>query len=301
MNRTVNMNTEKEVKKEKVTAPKMHVSEHKPKVRIGSGSAYLFVKDVVKSHGLHTICQSGNCPNISECWGNRTATFMILGDICTRGCRFCSVTTGKPAMPDPGEPAKLALSVQLMNLKTAVITSVDRDDLEDCGASHWAAVIRKVKEVNPDTRLEVLIPDFSGKEELIDLVIAEKPDIISHNVETVRRLSALVRPSASYQCSLSVLKYMSGRGVRTKSGIMTGLGETMQELEETLLDIHETGCQIVTIGQYLQPDKNQLPVDKYYTDDEFYQLKTKAYKIGFKIVESGKLIRSSYHAENHHA
>lgn len=279
----------------------MHVSEHKPKVRIGSGSAYLFVKDVVQSHGLHTICQSGNCPNISECWGNHTATFMILGDICTRGCRFCSVTTGKPVKPDTEEPEKLARSIQLMRLKTAVITSVDRDDLEDGGAEHWASVIRKVREVNPETRLEVLIPDFSGKPELLDKVIAENPQIISHNVETVKRLSPAVRPYASYQRSLAVLKYLSGRGVRTKSGIMTGLGETFQEIENTLKDVFLTGCRIITIGQYLQPDKNQLPVEKYYSDPEFYQLKVKAHEIGFEIVESGKLIRSSYHAENHHA
>lgn len=297
----MNKDNGNEVDAAKVTMAKKHVSENKPKVRIGSGSDYLFVKEVVNSHGLHTICQSGNCPNISECWGNRTATFMILGEICTRGCRFCSVLTGKPLLPDPDEPAKLAQSVQLMKLKTAVITSVDRDDLDDCGASHWASVIRKVKQENRDTKLEVLIPDFKGKPELIDRVIAENPDIISHNIETVKRLSPLVRPAASYETSLRVLLYMSGKGVRIKSGIMTGLGETMEELDDTLRDIFNTGCRIVTIGQYLQPGKSELQVQRYYNDEEFYQLKMKAYEIGFKIVESGKLIRSSYHAENHHA
>ncbi len=276
------------------------VNEHKPKVHLGSGSDYLFVKEIVKSNNLHTICQSGNCPNIAECWGNRTATFMILGNTCTRGCRFCSVPTGKPIPPDTNEPEKIAMSVYLMQLKSCVITSVDRDDLFDYGAVHWRSVIKKVKEINPDTKIEVLIPDFKCDKKLIDMIIESRPDIISHNIETVKRLSPVVRPNASYEDSLGVLLYLSGKGVRTKSGIMLGLGETISDIEETLADVFYSGCRIITIGQYLQPDKQAIPVNRYYSDEEFYQLKTIAYDIGFEMVESGKLIRSSYHAEKHH-
>lgn len=276
------------------------VNEHKPRVSMGSGSDYLFVKEIVKSNNLHTICQSGNCPNIAECWGNRTATFMILGNICTRGCRFCSVPTGKPVPPDTNEPEKIAMSIYLMKLKSCVITSVDRDDLYDYGAVHWSSVIKKVKEINPDTKIEALIPDFEGNNKLLDLIIESGPDIISHNTETVKKLSPCVRPNASYEDSLGVLRYLSGKGVRTKSGIMLGLGETMADVEETLEDVFNTGCSIITIGQYLQPDKHAIPVYRYYSDEEFYQLKTIAYEIGYEMVESGKLIRSSYHAEKHH-
>jgi len=278
---------------------KRKVSEHKPRVDLRTGADYLFVKEVVKSNNLHTICQSGNCPNISECWGNRTATFMILGNVCTRGCRFCSVPTGKPILPNVNEPDEVANSVKLMGLKSCVITSVDRDDLEDYGALHWAKVISKVKEVNPETKLEVLIPDFKGISRFLDIVIKTDPDIISHNVETVRTLSPTVRPNASYNTSLNVLRYLSEKGVRTKSGIMLGLGEAEFDISETLKDIYLTGCRILTIGQYLQPEKEAIAVSRYYSDEDFYQLKSLAYGIGFEIVESGKLIRSSYHAEKH--
>jgi len=279
---------------------KRTVSSHKPKVRIATNSNYYFVKDIVNNHRLNTICQSGNCPNISECWGNCTATFMILGNICTRGCLFCSVQSGRPLPVNESEPEELAESVRLMKLKTCVITSVDRDDLADSGAGHWTSVIRKMKEVNPEIKIEVLIPDFKGRHDLIDMVVSASPEIISHNVETVKRLSPSVRPNASYKTSLDVLQYIVKKGVRAKSGIMTGLGENNEEIHETLADIYNTGCKIITIGQYLQPDKSALPVSKYYCDEEFYQLKMKAYSIGYKIVESEKLVRSSYHAENHH-
>ncbi|PKP17273.1 MAG: lipoyl synthase [Bacteroidetes bacterium HGW-Bacteroidetes-21] len=279
---------------------KRTISPHKPRVRIGNNDNYRFVREVVNSHSLNTICQSGNCPNISECWGNRTATFMILGNICTRGCRFCSVETGKPFIHDESEPDRVSESVQLMRLKSCVITSVDRDDLPDGGATHWAKVIKTVRQNNPELQMEVLIPDFQLKSELLDQIIDASPEIISHNIETVRRLSPSVRPSASYERSLGVLEYLAGKGVRTKSGIMLGLGETWAEIEATLRDIYKTNCFILTIGQYLQPDTSCLHVEKYYSDEEFYQLKDIAYNIGYKMVESGKLIRSSYHAEKHH-
>ncbi|HRW27999.1 MAG TPA: lipoyl synthase, partial [Bacteroidales bacterium] len=230
-----------------------------------SGESYTMVKNLVESHHLHTICTSGNCPNIGECWNAGTATLMILGDICTRSCRFCGTISGRPLPPDPGEPERVAEAVRTMHLKHCVITSVDRDDLPDGGASHWAETIKKIKELNPGVTIETLIPDFRGKTEDIDMVIDARPEVISHNIETVRRLTPLIRSVAKYEVSLSVLGYIASRGVRAKSGIMLGLGETEEEVIEALNDLYETGCRIVTIGQYLAPSLDHMPVVEYVT------------------------------------
>jgi lipoyl synthase len=268
-------------------------------MKMPMGYNYSRVKNLLNEHQLHTICSSGNCPNIGECWGNGTATFMILGEICTRNCRFCGVKTGKPMPADPLEPMRIARSVKLMELKHVVITSVDRDDLPDKGAGLWAETIRTVKAENPGVTMEVLIPDFDGQENLIDQVIQELPEVISHNLETVRRLTPQIRSRARYERSLDVLRYIASEGISAKSGIMLGLGETREEVLETMDDLLEAGCRIMTMGQYLAPTRDHLPVKEYLSPDVFQELKMEGLSRGFLHVESHPLVRSSYHAEKH--
>ncbi len=263
------------------------------------GENYSRVKNLVQSHQLHTICSSGNCPNIGECWGQGTATFMILGDICTRSCKFCGVKTGKPLPVDPQEPERVAESVRLMGLKHCVITSVDRDDLEDGGAAIWAETIRKVKEVNPGTTIEVLIPDFRGNTRLIRQVTEARPDVISHNLETVERLTPQIRSSAQYRRSLSVINTISQSGITSKSGIMLGLGETESEILQVMDDLLEAGCSVFTLGQYLAPTLTHIPVVEYIHPDQFAMYEKAGLEKGFMFVESSPLVRSSYHAEKH--
>lgn len=269
------------------------------KVPIASNSRYTATKQLVDSQKLHTICSSGRCPNLSECWGKGTATFLIAGDICTRSCKFCNTLTGRPLPLDSQEPTRIAQSIQLMQLSHAVITSVDRDDLPDLGAAHWARTIQELKRLNPTTTCEVLIPDFQGKRELINQIIAEKPTIISHNMETVRRITPLVRSAARYDTSLEVIEQIAASGIVAKSGIMVGLGETEQEVEEVMDDLLNRGCQIMTIGQYLQPTRNHIEVVDYVTPLTFDHYRERALQKGFKSVESGPLVRSSYHADKH--
>jgi lipoic acid synthetase len=253
----------------------------------------------VANNGLHTICTSGNCPNIGECWNAGTATFMILGDICTRACRFCATKTGKPLLPDREEPAKLAAAIRSLNLKHCVITSVDRDDLPDGGASAWAGTIRKIKEVNPGITIEALIPDLDGKAENIQMIIDTEPEVISHNIETVRRLTPLIRTKAKYNRSLSVLKYISDRVKVVKSGFMLGLGENEPEIFETMKDLKYNGCTVLTIGQYLKPTQGHMEPVEYVTPEKFTEYKNRALQLGFVHVESSPLVRSSFHAERH--
>jgi lipoic acid synthetase len=267
------------------------------KVRLGGNEQFACTKRIVEMHNLHTICSGGHCPNRGECWERGTATFLLAGDICTRSCKFCNTPTGKPRPLDPCEPDKTANAIRLMKLKHAVITSVDRDDLPDLGASHWAATICRIREVNPDTVVEILIPDFQGKNEFIDSVCRAQPDIIAHNMETVRRLTPSVRSAARYEVSLSVLDRINRNGYRTKSGIMLGLGETCNEILETMDDLRAVNCSILTMGQYLQPTRRHLPVAEYITPETFDRLKRVALEKGFEYVESGPLVRSSYHAE----
>ena len=269
------------------------------KIRLRGNEQFTRTKSIVENHCLHTICTSGKCPNMGECWSRGTATFMIAGDICTRSCRFCNTLTGKPLPLDPKEPENVAESIRLMQLKHAVITSVDRDDLSDLGAQHWADTIRKIKEVNPDTTVEVLIPDFQGYLELVDKVIEAAPEIISHNMETVRRISPEVRSAAKYEISLSVLKHIADRGIVAKTGIMVGLGETIEEVHELMDDVKAVGVSVLTIGQYLQPSRKNIPVKEYITPEQFEIYKTVAIEKGFKHVESAPLVRSSYNAEKH--
>lgn len=269
------------------------------KSNLYSVSKYSTVNQVIKEHGLHTICTSGKCPNQSECWSKGTATLMIAGDICTRACKFCNTITGRPLPLDPNEPENVAKSIQLMQLRHAVITSVDRDDLTDQGANHWSETILAVKRVNPETTLEVLIPDFDGREELIDMVIAAGPNIISHNLETVRRLTPLIRTKAKYDTSLKVLQYIASKGLRAKTGIMLGLGETEEEILQLLDDALAHGCSILTIGQYMQPSRKNVEVTEYIHPDKFAEYRQIALDKGFWMVESGPLVRSSYHAEKH--
>jgi len=269
------------------------------KIKLAKGDDYLKVKSIVGQHHVHTICQSGDCPNLGECWSRGTATFMILGDVCTRSCRFCAVTTGKPQPPDAEEPQRIAESIRLMKLKHAVLTSVDRDDLPDYGAGFWAQTIKAVKTLNPDTTLEVLIPDFQGKLELVQLVIDARPEIISHNLETVQRLTPQIRTKAMYEVSLNVLAHIAQSGVVAKTGIMLGLGETSDEIKQTMHDAFKTGCKVFTLGQYLQPTRENIPVIEYVHPQIFDQYKDYGLELGFKFVESGPLVRSSYHAEKH--
>ena len=267
------------------------------KISIGANERYTETKRIVESHCLHTICSSGRCPNMGECWGRGTATFMIGGNICTRSCKFCNTQTGRPLPLDPQEPTHVAESVRLMKLSHAVVTSVDRDDLPDLGAAHWAQTIREIRRLNPETTIEVLIPDFQGHKELVKQVIEARPDIISHNMETVRRISPLVRSAARYDTSLEVIRQIAASGITAKSGIMVGLGETPAEVEELMDDLRATGCQIMTIGQYLQPSHRHYPVAEYVTPEQFKRYEETGLAKGFTQVESGPLVRSSYHAE----
>ena len=267
------------------------------KISIGANERYTETKRIVESHCLHTICSSGRCPNMGECWGRGTATFMIGGNICTRSCKFCNTQTGRPLPLDPQEPTHVAESVRLMKLSHAVVTSVDRDDLPDLGAAHWAQTIREIRRLNPETTIEVLIPDFQGRKELVEQVIEARPDIISHNMETVRRISPLVRSAARYDTSLEVIRQIAASGITAKSGIMVGLGETPAEVEELMDDLRAAGCQIMTIGQYLQPSHRHYPVAEYVTPEQFKRYEETGLAKGFTQVESDPLVRSSYHAE----
>ncbi len=274
--------------------------ERKPnwlKIKLPTGEGYTRVNRVVKKHSLHTICSSGMCPNIAECWGNGTATFMILGDVCTRSCRFCATSTGKPLPPDAREPERVAQSVKLMGLKHCVITSVTRDDLHDGGSQHWANTIAEVRLQNPNTKVEVLIPDFDGNSNLIDIVLQSNPHIVAHNLETVERLTPTVRSRAKYRLSLSVVDHIASKGFIAKSGIMLGLGETKEEVLQTMDDLLSVGCKAITIGQYLQPRNENLPVNGYITPEQFEEYRVIALQKGFTFAESGPLVRSSYHAE----
>lgn len=269
------------------------------KISIGTNERYTQTKRIVESHCLHTICSSGRCPNLGECWGRGTATFMIAGDICTRSCKFCNTQTGKPLPLDENEPTQVAKSISLMKLTHAVVTSVDRDDLPDLGAAHWAKTIGEIKRLNPETTVEVLIPDFQGRKELVAEIIKAKPEIISHNMETVERITPLVRSAAKYETSLQVIRQIAESGTTAKSGIMVGLGETAEEVEKIMDDLLAAGCSILTIGQYLQPTHKHYPVAEYITPQQFDKYKETALQKGFKQVESAPLVRSSYHAEKH--
>jgi len=269
------------------------------RVKLPVGEDYAMVRKIVDTHKLHTICESGSCPNMGECWGAGTATFMILGNICTRSCGFCAVATGRPLAVDTEEPRRLAESVKLMGVKHCVITSVDRDDLPDGGSFIWVETIRAVRELNPKTTMETLIPDFQGKWENLQRLIDAAPEIISHNLETVRRLTKQVRVQAKYERSLEVLKRISDAGIRTKSGIMLGLGETSEEVIESMQELKEAGVHILTLGQYLQPTLKHLPVENFIHPDVFQEYKKIGMEMGFRYVESGALVRSSYHAEKH--
>lgn len=267
------------------------------KIRLPRSEQYSRVSSLVDKYGLHTICSSGRCPNISECWSAATATFLIAGDICTRKCRFCATATGRPLPLDKNEPKKIARSVEIMELRHAVITSVDRDDLADGGAEHWAQTVEAIREKCPTTTIEILIPDFDGKSELLDMIIAANAHIVGHNIETVRRITPLVRSRATYDTSLAVLKYLSERGVDTKSSLMLGLGETFDEVTGALKELYDVGVRRVTLGQYLQPTRDHVEVSEYVTPEKFNEYKEIALKLGFKHVESGPLVRSSYHAK----
>ena len=283
---------------------KSDLTQRKPdwlKISLPQGKEYLNVRDVIARKKLHTICVSGKCPNMSECWGRGTATFMILGDVCTRACRFCNVKTGSPqGIIDWDEPERLSESIKSMNLKHVVLTSVDRDDLPDGGAEFWATTVRKVKEVTPEVTIETLIPDFNGVEEHINLVIDSGPNIVSHNMETVRRLTPKVRSRAKYDISLKTINTIAQSGkAKPKSGIMVGLGETEAEIIETMDDLISVGCKVLTVGQYLQPTKKHLTVKEYVKPDQFKKYKEIGLEKGFQFVESGPLVRSSYRAERH--
>lgn len=269
------------------------------KIKLPDVNEYAHLKGQLRKHHLHTICESGLCPNIGECWKAGTATFMILGDICTRSCKFCAVKTGKPLPPDSEEPQHIAEAVRTLNLKHCVLTSVDRDDLSDGGARIWAETIRAIKEMNPETTIECLVPDFNGLWHNLDIVIEAKPEIISHNLETVRRLTKDIRIHARYELSLEVVRRIGLSGIVSKSGIMTGLGETNEEIYETMDDLRQVDCRIFTIGQYLQPSHLNFPVNRYVTPQEFELYKKRGIEKGFAFVESGPLVRSSYHAEKH--
>jgi lipoic acid synthetase len=278
------------------------VMKNKPKwlrVKLPTGKEYREVREIVDNYKLHTICESGNCPNMGECWGAGTATFMILGNVCTRSCGFCNVATGKPDKVDPFEPVRVAKSVKLMGVKHCVLTSVDRDDLNDGGSEIWAETVRAVRRLSPGTTLETLIPDFRGEWGNLQRVIEVAPEIVSHNLETVRRLTKQVRIQAKYDRSLEVLFRLKKGGMTTKSGIMLGLGETEEEIIETMDDLRSVGVSILTLGQYLQPTPNHLPVDEFITPEKFAEYKRIGLEKGFKYVESGPLVRSSYHAEKH--
>ncbi len=275
---------------------------HKPewlKVRLPRGFKAEQVVGLLNEKHIHTICSSGMCPNRGECWSRGTATFMIGGNVCTRNCRFCNVTTGRPQPLDEAEIDDIVRSIRELALKHVVITSVDRDDLPDYGAAHWAKLIRRLKQECPGTTMEVLIPDMRGRKDLLDMIIAERPDVISHNMETVRRLTPEVRSVATYECSLDVIRHIAGSGIRSKSGIMLGLGETEEEILHTMDDLRDAGCEVMTIGQYLQPTKHHYPVQEYVEPEKFDEYGRIGRAKGFRHVESAPMVRSSYHAEKH--
>ena len=286
---------------ESVAEKKTH--QPKPKwirVKLPTGKKYTALRSLVDKYELHTICTSGSCPNMGECWAEGTATFMILGNICTRSCGFCGVKTGRPESVDWAEPEKVARSIKLMNIKHAVLTSVDRDDLKDMGSILWAETVKAVRRLNPTTTIETLIPDFQGNTTNIDRIVAVAPEVVSHNMETVKRLTREVRIQAKYERSLEVLRYLKQEGIRrTKSGIMLGLGETEEEVLQTLHDLRGASVDIVTLGQYLQPSKKHLPVQEFITPETFKKYETFAKDLGFRHVESGPLVRSSYKAHKH--
>ncbi|MBV9986744.1 MAG: lipoyl synthase [Chitinophagaceae bacterium] len=269
------------------------------RVKLPIGESYRHVRGLVDTHKLHTICESGNCPNMGECWGEGTATFMILGNICTRSCGFCAVATGRPEPVDWDEPQRVAEAIHLMLVKHAVLTSVDRDELKDGGSLIWYNTIKAVKNLNPDTTLETLIPDFRGNEEQIQRIIDAAPEVVSHNMETCERLTKQVRIQAKYRRSLEVLRILKQGGMRTKTGIMLGLGETKEEIIQSMEDLVGVGTDVLTLGQYLQPTKKHLPVQRFVHPDEFAELREIGYELGFDYVESGPLVRSSYHSEKH--
>jgi len=287
-------NTTEKITKERVQKPKWL------RVKLPTGENYKQVRGLVDKYKLHTICESGHCPNMGECWGAGTATFMILGNVCTRSCGFCNVATGRPLNVDWEEPEKVARSVKLMKIKHAVLTSVDRDDLADGGSIIWAETVRAIRRISPETTMETLIPDFKGELHNVDRIIEANPEIVSHNMETVRRLTRKVRIQAQFDRSLMVLKYLKEQGIRrTKSGIMLGLGETKEEVIEDMRELREADVDIITLGQYLQPTKRHLPVVEFITPEVFKELEEIGLEMGFKFVESGPLVRSSYHAEKH--
>ena len=269
------------------------------RVKLPIGEEYKHVRSLVDTHKLHTICESGNCPNMGECWGAGTATFMILGNICTRSCGFCAVATGRPEPLDWDEPQRVAEAIHLMKVKHAVITSVDRDEIKDGGSIIWYNTIKAVKALNPDTTLETLIPDFKGENENIQRIIDAAPAVVSHNVETVERLTRQVRIQAKYWRSMEVIKILKQGGMRTKSGLMLGLGEAREEVIQTMTDLRDNGCDVITLGQYLQPTKKHLPVHRFVHPDEFAEYREIGYHLGLDYVESGPLVRSSYHSERH--
>ncbi|WP_343634354.1 lipoyl synthase [Fluviicola sp.] len=287
---------------EEITTAENNVRIKKPnwlRVKLPIGENYKKVRALVDEHKLHTICESGSCPNMGECWGEGTATFMILGNICTRSCGFCAVQTGRPDAVDEFEPGKVAHSIKTMQIKHAVITSVDRDDLKDGGAGIWVQTVRAVRHQSPGTTMETLIPDFAGKWENLQQIIDVAPEIVSHNLETVRRLTKQVRIQAKYDRSLEVLFRLKKGGMRTKSGVMLGLGETDEEVIETMEDLRAVGVDILTLGQYLQPTPKHLPIVEFVTPERFDKYRELGLKMGFRFVESGPLVRSSYHAEKH--
>lgn len=269
------------------------------KIKLGSDVTYDETRAVLQKHCLHTICTSGRCPNQGECWSRGTATFMIGGAVCTRACKFCNTETGRPLPLDPEEPRHVAESVRALGLKHAVVTSVDRDDLPDKGSAHWVETIRQIRELCPGVTVEVLIPDFDGQAELIAPILREHPEVVAHNMETVRRLTPVVRSRATYDCSLSVLAQIAEAGLPAKTGLMLGLGETQGEILETMDDLRQVNCSILTLGQYLQPTRRHYPVQEYVHPDRFAELQEIALDKGFRHVESGPLVRSSYHAERH--
>lgn len=283
-----------EAKKTKVGKPKWL------RVKLPTGKKYTQLRGLVDQYNLHTICTSGSCPNMGECWGEGTATFMILGNICTRSCGFCGVKTGRPEAVDWEEPEKVARSIKIMQIRHAVLTSVDRDDLKDMGSIIWAETVQAIRRMNPETTLETLIPDFQGVTAHLDRILEVGPEVISHNMETVKRLTRQVRIQAKYDRSLEVLRYLKENGAhRTKSGIMLGLGEEKDEVKQSLLDLREAGVDVVTLGQYLQPSKKHLPVQRFVTPEEFKEYETLGKELGFRHVESGPLVRSSYKAHKH--
>lgn len=286
------------VVKENVAPPK-----GKPKwlrVKLPTGKKYTQLRGLVDKYDLHTICTSGSCPNMGECWGEGTATFMILGNVCTRSCGFCGVKTGRPEQVDWAEPEKVARSIKIMGIKHAVVTSVDRDDLKDMGSIIWAETVKAIRRMNPTTTLETLIPDFQGIEKHLDRIVAVAPEVVSHNMETVKRLTREVRIQAKYERSLEVLDYLKKQGInRTKSGIMLGLGEEEDEVITTLADLRKVAVDVVTIGQYLQPSKKHLPVKEFITPEQFKKYEDIGLEMGFRHVESGALVRSSYKAHKH--